>query len=272
MEFANYLDGATVLFLTDSPDAEHRIRARVPELSARFATSTEEAYAAFDSSVMVVVVSDSIPSDDADRYSRAVLSQNPFCQFVLLASSHPTKTTHATDYDETVRRPVAEDEFRSVLKRRLTVGVYCTLLHEYYSLSTKLVMIKQRREDAESSSDSSATSDEEDDVFEDVNDRLQQLEPLLRELEADLEDEEINDTTESVRRHKRYLAMTDDEGGSGSKYHPDTCPECGLAWGGDNRAIVGRGFTRLGAGVWRCSRCKEIVHGLHDSNQRVNRG
>lgn len=272
MEFASYLDGATVLFLADSPQVEQHIEARLPELSARFATSTEEAYAAFDSTVMVVVVSDRISSDDADRYSRAVLSQNPFCQFVLLASSQPRKTTHATDYDETVRRPVAEDEFRRVLKRRLTVGVYCTLLHEYYSLSTNLAMTKQLRDDAESDSDGSATADEEDDVSEDVKDRIRQLEPLLRELEADLADEDIGDTTESVRRHKRYLAMTDDEGGSGSKYHPDTCPECGLAWGGDNRAIVGRGFVRLGAGVWRCERCKEIVHGLHDSNQRVNRG
>lgn len=272
MEFASYLDGATVLFLHEAPDVEQRIEARVPELSTRFATSMEEAYAEFDSTVTVVVVSDRIPSDVADRFSRDVLSRNPFCQCVLLAPSQATETTYATDYDEVVRRPVAEDEFRSVLKRRLTVGVYCTLLHEYYSLSANLLTLQQLRDDAESVPDGSAPGGEEADVPEDVEDRLRQLEPLLGELEADLEDEEIMDTTESVRRHKRYLTTSDDEQGSASKYHPDSCPECGLAWGGDNRAIVGRGFTSLGAGVWRCGRCSEIVHGLHDSNQRVNRG
>ncbi|WP_280536085.1 hypothetical protein [Halopenitus sp. POP-27] len=81
----------------------------------------------------------------------------------------------------------------------------------------------------------------------------------------------IAEISMSIRRHKDYLTTpsADVDRGPPAKHHPRRCPACKLPWGVDHGNELGTGFTRIAAGVRRCTRCREIVHGLGESGRRI---
>lgn len=252
---------ASVLFLADSPDVERRVDPWLPGVPTLFATSVEEAYAAFDASVAVVCYPDTLLGDRTHEFCHDVLARSPFTQLVLFGTEDSTTVRYSDDYDVVLQAPVSEHELRETIERRLTYAVYSSVLHEYYSLNARVAVLD--RLDGE---DADAT-------VEQVTERLEQLRPWLRRLRARLSSADVREITESVDRHKGYLTgpAPGARNASTSKYHPDSCPECDLPWGNDHRNELGRGYEPIGAGVWKCARCDEVVHGLHDSNQRITK-
>jgi hypothetical protein len=252
---------AAVLFLADSPSVERRIAAWLPDVPTTFAASVEEAYAEFDDSVAVVCYPDAWLGDRTRRFCGDVLARSPFTQLVLLASPESSAVQYDDDYDVILEAPVSEHQLRAAVERRLAYAVYGSVLHEYYSLNARVAATEGFSDDGGET------------VSGRVTDRLDQLRPWLRHLQAKLSPADVREISESVTRHKGYLtrpAPGAERGGS-SKYHPDACPECDLPWGSDHRNELGRGYEPIGAGVWKCARCDEVVHGLHDSNQRITK-
>lgn len=263
MEATEHFGDAAVLFLAESPGVERRVNAWLPDIPTLFATSVEEAYAEFDSSVATVCYPDTLLDDSTRGFCNDVLARSPFTQLVLLASPDSPAVRYADDYDVVLQAPVSEQELREAVERRIAYAVYSSVLHEYYSLNARVAAIERL----------SASEGETDSIPERVTERLEQLRPWLRRLQEALATDDVREISESVTRHKGYLTQpAPNSANSGtSKYHPDACPECDLPWGSDHRNELGRGHEPIGAGVWKCARCGEIIHGLHDSNQRITK-
>lgn len=254
------LNERTVLFVTGFTDIESKLTAWLPDIPTSFVPTVSEAYATFDSSVAVVCVSENQLDDRMEEFRTDVLVRHPFCQFIVI-ESQPLANDRVDDYDVILQGPVSRDVLRVTIQERLKYEVYSTLLQEYYLSNMRSVTL-------------SRLHDTEDAVPESIPERLRELCTQLQALQVELSEEQIREISRTVERHKDYLNQPTKqrEDSRTSKYHPSTCPKCGLVWGDDHGNELGRGFEDLGAGVWKCSRCEEIIHSLHDSNQRIMKG
>lgn len=255
------LEGYQVLFLEESRTHRELFDMWLREVSTQFASTPADFYAHFDSTVAVVCLSRSVLDDRPEEVRNHVLARNPFCQFVLITPrSQKTPTMHP--YDVGLRRPVCKDDLWTTVRKRLTYGVYSSLLHEFYSLNGRLNSLRRAN---------SAEELDSDGILRRYDERLREIKPQLKRLQIELDDEDVREIWQSIARHKEYLTEPNpnvDSDGT-SKHHPDECPACDLPWGRDHGNELGIGFISLGAGVWKCSRCDEIVHGLDGSRQRV---
>lgn len=67
---------------------------------------------------------------------------------------------------------------------------------------------------------------------------------------------------------KDQLDLAPEQVGS-NKHRPDTCPQCDLRW--DLSVGDTIGFLKIGAYVWKCTRCGSIEKVPDPSNRRVTR-
>lgn len=260
MDLDECFEGYRILVLEESQTHRELYDMWIEDISTQFASTLSDFYAHFDSTVAVACLSQSLLDDRPDEIRNYALTRNPFCQFVLVAPRSQKPSTRP--YDAVLRRPVFEDELRTTIRKRLTYGVYSSLLHEFYSLNGRLNSL--RRADSAEELDSHRR-------LRQYDERLREIKPQLKRLQAELDDEDVREIWQSIARHKEYLTEPNpnvDPDGT-SKHHPDECPACDLPWGRDHGNELGIGFIPLGAGVWKCFRCDEIVHGVDGSRQRV---
>jgi ribosomal protein L37AE/L43A len=200
--------------------------------------------------------------DEANEICKRILTRNSYCQLVAILPRSSFLTIHEDGYDAILHRPIYEDEFEETVANRLVCGIYSARLHEFYALNAKLLSIRQ----AETASDSPP-----DVNIAQLKERYSHLCSQLDTLQEKLSTEYIDDISTSIGLHENYLtrpAQQVDQG-SASKYHPSRCPNCKLPWGVDHGNELKEGVVSIGAGVWRCTRCTEIVHGLSESGQRI---
>lgn len=249
----------TVLFVTGFPGVESKLDAWLGDVPTRFATTVSDAYAAFDASTAVVCVSDNLLDDELEAFRTDVLVRHPFCQFVLV-ESRTVLDGRADAYDVVLQGPVSREQLHDTVKQRLTYATYSTLLQEYYLTNTR-ALAYSRLHDAEEA------------IPDHLAERIEQLLPQLQALQADLSEAQLREISNIVERHKEFVTRptTQPSDSAASKYHPGACPECGVAWGDDHGNELGRGCEDLGAGVWKCRHCGEIVHNLHDSNRSIKK-
>lgn len=251
-----------VLFLEESLTLQALFESWLSGIPTRFATDLEDVPAQFDSTTAVACLSQSLLGDDEEAIRKHTLNRNPYCQLVLIAPRASFITPHEDAYDACLRRPIVEDKLRSTIVDRMKCGVYSALLREFYTLNAKVLWVRQ----------SETSVDEVADVDPDlIQERYQQLRSQLNQLQRDLSTADVETISQSIELHKRYLTEpaqdTDDK--ESSKYHPRRCPDCKLTWGTDHGNELGDGVVAVGANVWKCTRCREIVHGLGDGGRRV---
>lgn len=230
-------------------------------IPVRFASTPTDLVAEFDSTVALVCLSQSLSDDDLEEIQKYVLTRNPFCQIVLL-SARGSSIPSFDWYDAVLQRPISKTELRDTLAQRLTYGVYSFLLHEFYSLNATINSV--------SNADTVEDSDNNIDLNQ-YEERLQEIQPQLKQLQTELCEEDIREISRTIYRHKGYLTEPSAESDQTqtSKHHPDECPMCNLTWGHDYENELGNGFIALGAGVWKCTKCDEISHGVNGSQQRI---
>lgn len=253
------LDEATVLFVTNFENIKSKLATSLPNVTTTFASTTEDAYAAFDETTAVVCLFDNLLTEAFEQFHTDVLVRHPFCQFVVI-ESQPLANDRVDDYDVILQGPVSAPRLRTVLRQRIVYSTYSSLLQEYYHLNTRVTALSRFQDTDAEPPDYIAT-------------RLRQLRPQLQALQGELTEGHLREITETVEQHKAYVnrpTEQQDEPGE-SKYHPGTCPECGIVWGDDHGNELGRGFEAIGAGVWKCTHCGEIIHDLHDNNQNITR-
>lgn len=253
------LDDATVLFVTDFDDVEANLDASLPDVTTAFAASTPDAYAAFDETTAVVCLFDNLLDEEFEAFRTDVLVRHPFCQFVVV-ESQPLANDLADGYDVVLQAPVSGPRLRSVVRERVVYATYSTSLQEFYHLNARVAALSQ-------------LYDGEPPIPEYISSRLQQLRPQLQALQSGLTERQLREISEAVEQHKAYVNQPTkhSDASKQSKYHPATCPVCGVVWGDDHGNELGRGFEVIGAGVWKCTHCAEIVHDLHDSNQSITK-
>lgn len=265
MSDVDFIDDVSVLLLEESLTLQDLFDDWLPEVPTRAVTTPSAIPAEFDASVAVVCLSLSALDDTEKSIRKFILNRNPYCQLIAVLPRSSLVTLYEDNYDACIQRPIFEAEFQQLVKNRLAYGVYSSLLREFYDLNTKLLWIRRREPNAV------ANADIEPD---ELQKRYQDLCTQLDELEGMLSSKDITEISRSIDLHKRYLTEPDSESqqGSESKYHPDRCPACKLSWGVDHGNDLGTGVASLGAGVWQCTRCDEIVHGLGEGGRRVMKG
>ncbi|NIC00894.1 hypothetical protein [Halobacterium sp. R2-5] len=252
------LQNKTVLFLTPFEEYEPRISRLLSELTVEFANTTSEAYRAIDETVAVICVSDNVLTEEFEDLRTDVLLRHPFCQFVAI-ESEPLSNPLIDDYDVILNGPVSSSELHDTIKERVIYAAYSSTLQEYYHLNTYLSTFL---EDAQEPSEKPPK----------ITNRVETLRTILQTLQAELSEDHLREISKTVQQHKQYVTQpgTNSGNSASSKYHPDTCPQCGVAWGEDHGNELERGYANLGAGVWKCKHCESITHSLHD-NQRVTK-
>lgn len=251
-----------ILLLEESKTLQELFDSWLPEFPTRFATTMDDVPAHFDSTTAVACLSQTVLGDQEKELRKHILNRNPYCQLVMIVPRSSFITPYEDDYDACLRRPVVEDELRATIGNRMKRGVYSALLREFYTLNAKLLWVR------ESDTSVDAITNVEPDL---IKERYHQLRSQLNQLQTKLSAADIKSISKSVKLHKRYLTepVQDVENKVTSKYHPRRCPSCKLQWGTNHGNELGDGVTSIGAGVWKCARCSEIVHGLGDGERRV---
>ena len=265
MPDVDFADDFCVLLLEESSTLQMLFDYWLTGIATRTVATPTDIPAEFDETVAVACLCRSTLGEKADEICTQILSRNSYCQLVAILPHSSFFPIYEDDYDATLQRPIYKDEFQQTIASRLACGVYNAKLHEFYALNTRFLWIRQ----AETAGDS----------LPDVNmDQLQERYGLLCSqldtLQKLLSTEDIRDVSRSIDLHNRYLTQPKQQvdQGSESKYHPSRCPNCKLPWGVDHGNELENGVVPVGAGVWRCTRCSEIVHGLSENGRRVFKG
>lgn len=258
-------DDFCVFLLEESQTLQTLFDEWIGEIPTKTASSPREIATKFDGTVTVACLSLSALDDQEENVRKYILTRNPYCQLVAFLPRSTFLTIHETEYDASIQRPIFEDEFREIIVNRFARGVYSALLREFYELNAKLIWLER--------GDSPEEIPDNVDV-EKVRNRHSQLSSQLNSLRENLSSMDIEAISESIELHKQYLTQpdSDHDQGTGTKYHPSRCPACKLPWGVDHGNELNKGLVSIGAGVWKCTRCSEIVHGLGESGRRVMRG
>lgn len=222
-------------------------------------TTEEDLLRNFDSSVAVVVLSQSLLDDREEEIRRYLINRNPSCQLVLVESRSPSSVRYKQHYDATLTRPVSKRELRRTVEQQLKYGIYGALLEEYYSLSATLVSLG-RGGPSETSVDR-----------ERVEEQLQNVKAPLERLRSVIDHDDVKELHRSLKIRKKNLTepARDVDTSSTSKHHPDSCPQCELPWGEDHGNALGVGFSQVGAYVWKCTRCGSILHGSEGNDRHI---
>jgi hypothetical protein len=261
MQDADWLTDYQVVFFEESPTHKALFKKWLTDIPTQFTSTLDDFYTQFDASVVVVCLSQSGLGDNLPEVRNHILSRSPFCQTALISSRSST-TPPKNDYDAVLQRPIFEDDLQTAVKDRFKYGVYSSLLHEFYILNAKLSGVQKANGTANVDSDV---------VPRQIQKRLEQIIPRIKQFQTELTETDIQEILQVITRHKEYLTEPDHgvEQANTSKHRPDSCPTCNLSWGADHGNELGNGYTSIGAGVWKCSRCDNLIHELHDSNQRV---
>lgn len=254
-----------VLLLEESPTHQALFEDWLSEIPTQVVSTPTDIPAQFDATVAVACLCQSALGEKSEEVRKQILTRNPYCQLVAIVPRSSFLSIYEDDYDACLQRPVLRDEFQQTIGDRMTWGVYSALLREFYDLNAKFLWLGR-----------SETPEEiPDDIDVDqLQERYKQLCSRLDALQSKLSMENVEDISRSISLHKRYLTSPTQDADKGveSKYHPSRCPNCKLPWGVDHGNELGKGMISIGAGVWKCTRCSEVIHGLGEGGRRIMRG
>lgn len=261
MNDADLFERFSVLLFVGSSTHGELLETWLSGVPTKVATTPEDIFRVFDSSVAVACFSQSLLEDDEEEIRRYILNRNPYCQLVLITSSDEPAVLYEQHYDAIIDRPVSKSELQTTVETRLTYAIYSVLLDEFYSLNAELVSL-QRASASEGNLDQ-----------EKLQERLRQVRRPLESLKSTIDHDGLKELLQSLDLHRRYLTepARNVDNSTTSKYHPDTCSNCNLPWGVDHRNELGNGFTQIGAYVWKCARCNDISHGSGPSDRHIAR-
>lgn len=259
MKYSDLLNRVSVLYLESDSDRRDRFDRWTNHVTTKVATTPEELYREFDSSVAVAFLSRSSLDGSESEVRRFVLTRNPSCQLILVTATALDELGQEDRYDATIPQDVSRESFQSTLQKYVKYSIYSMLVEEYYALNAKLVALKR------------SDPDENEEALRTLADRIETLEVPINNIKSTIDHEDARQLLESVDLHRRYLndAARNEGPGTTSKYRPDACPNCSVSWGVDHSNEREAGMTRIGANVWRCDKCHYVVRGSDGSNRYI---
>ncbi|QHS15747.1 hypothetical protein GWK26_00515 [haloarchaeon 3A1-DGR] len=282
------IDDYSVLVLEESYTLQDLFADWLDGIEVRPVADPDAVIGAFDATVAVACLSETAFDGRGEAIRNDLLSRNPYCQLVGILSRSASLAEHEPEYDECLQRPILKVDLQDTVERRLAYGIYSSVLREFYDLNAAFVWRRRDetddRADAGSADRAAGNAIEGQDVAgavddgnleeltdDEIRERYQRVCRQLDALQGRLSGAAIAEITRSIRRHKDYLTTpnTEVDRGPPAKHHPRRCPACKLPWGIAHGNELGNGFIRIAAGVRRCTRCQEIVHGLGESGRRI---
>jgi hypothetical protein len=259
VKYSDLLKRVSVLFFDPNPTRRELFAEWISRVTTKHASDLEELYDVFDDTVTVVFLSRSALDHEGSEIRNFILDRSPSCQLVLHTAA-TAERAHSEEYDAVLTRPVSETELRTVVEQRVRYGIYSRLVEEFYALSTTRFAV------------GNADSDVEEQYHTEIDKRLRQLRTAINHLQSTIDHEDAEKLLKSVNLHRKYLNHPSEKRSvpTQSKYHPDTCPSCSLPWGVDHGNDLETGFDRIGAGVWKCTRCDHVVRNSDASNRYVS--
>lgn len=235
----------------------------LPDVTTRTVETSTEFWTVFDDRTIVACLSRPLFGAAESRIRKEILCRNPHCRLVALLPHGATVPALTGEYDAYLRRPVYRRDLQETIETQLKYGVYSHTLQEFYTVNAELSGFGHTRpNEASMVADGGRRRA-----------RYRALKTRLDRLQASMDTADFDAILRSLKLHTQHLTepTTETEVTRGSKYHPARCPYCKLPWGVDHRNALGIGFERVGAYVWKCTRCAELTHGLGTSHRRVYR-
>lgn len=260
MKYSDLLSKVSVLILEEDDIQRDLFSQWITTVSTKIVAEPEDVFHEFDSSVALVILSQTALNDEESEIQRYILTRKPSCQMVLITSSAVDERVVEEEYDVTITQPISKREFSTLVEKRLRYGIYSALLEEFYTLNSRLLTLER------------SDSDEDEELKRTIQDRIQKVEIPIQHIGSTITHEDTQELLESLSLHKEFLnsPSNDEEAPTASKFLPDQCPNCSLTWGVDHGNQLGQGYTRMGANVWKCTDCSYTVHSNDGSNRYIS--
>ncbi|MFW5919508.1 MAG: response regulator [Halanaeroarchaeum sp.] len=202
------------------------------EYEVETAYSGAEALEVLDESFDVVLLDRRMPGISGDEVLEAIRDAGYECQVAMVTGVKPDVAIADAPIEEYLTKPIERDRLENAVDELLLRSDTEAIKQELLSLISKRVALE---------SEHVAEDLEDHETFQSLNDRIERIQSEL----------EIEPSTLS------------------SKHRPAACPNCKLKWDLSVDGIVG--FVPIGARVWKCENCGEVVHKSDPSHRRVNR-
>lgn len=260
MKYSDLLSKVSILFLEENDVQRDLFSQWITTVSTKFGTEPKDVFQEFDSSVALVILSQTALNDQGSEIQRYIMTRNPSCQIVLITTSAVDEALYEEEYDATVTRPVSKQELTTMIEKRLRYGIYSALIEEFYALNSRLFTLE--RSDSES----------DDELKKTIQDRIKKVEIPIQHIGSTINHEDTQELLKSLSLHKEFLnsPSSEKEASTTSKYLPDQCPNCSLTWGVDHGNQLGHGYTQMGADVWKCTDCGYSAHSDDASHRYVS--
>lgn len=236
---------AEVVGVAASRDQFQRIRELVPDgIEVSRVDDPESVTEALSGNVAAVILPTEHEQSTLEDAVLSVLRESKHVQIVML-DTEASQSTPPVPHDEAFTQPVGDEDVQRMAR------VY---VRAYYSSSTAAFF------------DLSITANNYRLSNEEVDERLERLERTIDLLERHLSAFraflEPADRTQLANREAEYTDYFSD---FGTRFEtaalglPKACPNCGLDWTVTHGQRLGRGFERVAANTWRCTRCSNVL-------------
>lgn len=233
------------------------------EFDVRIALTKSEAAKVLDGTTGVAIVGREFGDGDAPKLLEVLRARTPYCRVVVTrdrADGFP-----GVDPDQHLITPVFKGELRELVTRLLGQVNYRIALVEYYRAAGELASM-EFVSDRSNVDDGAERPDDEREA--ELERRVGRLKRLLGEYRGALDRDDIAAVMQSIS-FSSPAGERGPEPKSVSKYHPTKCSNCGRNWDVSRSSREGKGFSQLGAFVWRCVGCGHVHMQSDPSHQRV---
>jgi DNA-binding response OmpR family regulator len=176
--------GETTILIVDDEAAVADVYAAhlEDEYDVRVANGGEEALEKMDESVRAVLLDRRMPGMSGDEVLAEIRSRDYDCRVAMVTAVDPDFDILDMGFDEYVVKPVSREDLYDTVDKLLTYSGYDDTFTEYFTLVSKRAALQ--------TSKSQATL-ETNEEYQELSDRIEDLESELDDTMTDLEDDEF---------------------------------------------------------------------------------
>ncbi len=256
--------GPTIILVDGNEKRGKRVQDRLAsEVTFEVFTTPDSAVDAIDRWLAVLVVSATFPDDDVEMLVYTARGRSPFCHVALLSKEAARLDELEVPRDEELTSPLTWGEFGETITSMLLRAQYLAGLQHYYkqSLALNTRRIRLKGEDVET-----------DPEFTALEEELARLEGRLDGLSEQFSPEEYRAVMGRIQEENHHTPGEGKPVANPATFGlPDSCPRCGLEFGIWHGPMLGHGFERIAANVWRCTECNQVMDNPDPSNRRIAR-
>ena len=201
--------------------------------TVRTAYTGEQALELLDDDVDVALLDRRLKTWSGDQLLRVIRDRNLDCKVAMVTAVAPDFDVANLAVDEYLVKSVLREELLEVVEELLLRAESTVDKQELLALISRKIALENEKP--------------------------------MAELEAN---DEYTKLERQIAIAKDNLDLDPEEVGS-TKHQPDMCPQCDLRWDFSVGDTIG--FLKLGAYVWKCTRCGNIEKIQDPSNRRVSR-